>query len=123
VARHTAVPRAEGFASPELLDEDGIRLAFRMSVQALAAFVVVAEELHFARASRRLGVHQSTTTRLVKQLEAQLRCPLFTRTTRRVQLTPDGQRLVGAARQVISALGDVDSQAGLRRTVGVVRLS
>src|SRR5262245_43611247 len=53
----------------------------------LRAFVVAAEELHFARAARRLGVAGPSLSQTIRRLEAALGKALLTRTPRNVALT------------------------------------
>ena len=48
-------------------------------------FVVLAEELHFARAAERIGIGQSNLSREVKALEQQMGLRLFYRTSRRTE--------------------------------------
>ncbi|MET9884794.1 LysR family transcriptional regulator [Streptomyces sp. NPDC006430] len=69
----------------------------------LRAFVAVAEELHFTRAAVRLYVAQQALSRDVRRLEAALGAALFVRTTRAVELTVDGERLLPLARRVLTA--------------------
>jgi DNA-binding transcriptional LysR family regulator len=59
----------------------------------LRAFLVVAEELHFGRAADRLRVSPSRVSQLVRSLETVIGAALFERTSRRVALTPIGERL------------------------------
>jgi DNA-binding transcriptional LysR family regulator len=59
----------------------------------LRAFLVVAEELHFGRAADRLRVSPSRVSQLVRALETVIGAALFERTSRRVALTPIGERL------------------------------
>ena len=56
-------------------------------LDAMAAFVAVAELRGFAPAARRLGLSPSAVTRLVAALEERLSIRLLTRTTRTVTLT------------------------------------
>jgi DNA-binding transcriptional LysR family regulator len=71
----------------------------------LRAFVAVADELHFTRAANRLYVAQQALSRDIRRLESQIGTSLFTRSTRRVTLTPDGERLLVHARTLL-ALND-----------------
>ncbi|WP_405492347.1 LysR family transcriptional regulator [Streptomyces sp. NBC_00096] len=69
----------------------------------LRAFLAVAEELHFTRAAARLYVAQQALSRDVRRLEQELGAALFARTTRAVELTADGERLLPLARGVLRA--------------------
>ncbi|HEV8652450.1 MAG TPA: LysR family transcriptional regulator [Actinomycetes bacterium] len=68
----------------------------------LRYFVAVAEELHFTRAAARLYVAQQALSRDIRRLERQLGVRLFTRTTRRVALTPEGERLLVRASELLA---------------------
>ncbi|RST13879.1 LysR family transcriptional regulator [Streptomyces sp. WAC05374] len=73
----------------------------------LRAFVAVADELHFTRAAARLYVAQQALSRDIRRLERELGAELFTRTTRHVTLTPDGERLVPYAQAVLAAYDEL----------------
>jgi DNA-binding transcriptional LysR family regulator len=67
----------------------------------IQAFVVLAAELHVTRASELLFLSQSGLSRRIKALEAVLGTRLLHRTTRQVHLTPEGERLLPYARQIL----------------------
>ena len=75
-----------------------------IELRQLRYFVAVAEELHFGRAAERLHMSQSPLSRAVRDLERQLGLVLFVRTTRRVELTPAGDALLGGARRALAEL-------------------
>ncbi|MFE0760779.1 LysR family transcriptional regulator [Streptomyces smyrnaeus] len=74
-----------------------------LSPRLLRAFVAVAEELHFTRAAVRLYVAQQALSRDIRSLERELGAVLFVRSTRRVALTPEGERLLPYALRVLAA--------------------
>jgi DNA-binding transcriptional LysR family regulator len=73
-----------------------------LDLRLLRHFVAVAEELHFTRAAARLYLAQQALSRDIARLERQLGVRLFTRTTRRVALTPEGERLLARARELLA---------------------
>ncbi|MFT7871476.1 MULTISPECIES: LysR family transcriptional regulator [Amycolatopsis] len=59
----------------------------------LEAFLTLAEELHFGRTAERLHVSTARISQTIRKLERRVGVPLFTRTSRRVELSPVGRRL------------------------------
>jgi DNA-binding transcriptional LysR family regulator len=70
----------------------------------LRYFIAVAERLHFGRAAAALHISQPPLSRAVRSLETTLGVPLLTRTRRRVELTPEGARLLDEARRTLTQL-------------------
>ncbi|GAB3981019.1 LysR family transcriptional regulator [Actinoallomurus acanthiterrae] len=94
---------------------DGVRL----DQGEIEAFLALAEELHFGRAAERLNVSQPRVSQLLRSLERRIGGRLFERTSRRVQLTAFGTRLLERARpaylELAHAMTDVRNLArGLR---------
>ena len=85
-------------------------------LDALAAFVAVADQGSFAAAARRLGISPPAATRAVAALEARLGTVLFQRTTRSVRLTEEGAAFLGRARQVLADLHDAERMAAGARS-------
>jgi DNA-binding transcriptional LysR family regulator len=73
-----------------------------MEFRDLELFVAVAEELHFSRAAARVGMAQPPFSQRIKALEAALGLKLLLRTSRQVELTPEGQALLVKARSLLS---------------------
>ena len=72
----------------------------------LRSFEAVARRAGFGAAAEELHVTQSAVSRQIKSLEEELGAPLFTRGTRRIELTQAGQILL---RAITPALARIDS--------------
>jgi DNA-binding transcriptional LysR family regulator len=70
----------------------------------LRYFVAVAERLHFGRAAEALHISQPPLSRAIRTLEEEIGVALFTRTKRRVELTPEGARLLEETRRLTGQL-------------------
>ena len=77
----------------------------------MQAFVAVADEGGFARASRRLSLSPPAVTRAVATLEKRLGAPLFHRTTRQVRLTDAGTRFLADCRRILAELEAAEATA------------
>lgn len=74
-----------------------------MNTEFIKEFLVLAETKNFWEASERLYMNQSTLSKHIKGLELELGAELFTRTTRRVELTDYGQTFLPYARTITRA--------------------
>lgn len=94
------------------------------SLAQLRAFAAVAEHLHFREAAADIGMSQPALSGAVSALEEALGVQLLERTTRKVLLTPAGERLAARARTVMEAVGDLVEEAEAARApfTGVLRL-
>ncbi|BCP54919.1 LysR family transcriptional regulator [Kaistia sp. 32K] len=89
-----------------------------LTLQKLRNFLVIAEEGQFLRASQRVGISQPTLSAQIKELESELGVTLFSRTTRRIQLTTEGERFFERVTKMLSdlevAVTEVREQAALK---------
>ena len=90
----------------------------------LRAFVAVAECSSFTAAAQELHVAQQAVSQQIKALEKTLGVTLFRRTSRRVELTPEGAVFLADARRVLTNADRAVSrvQAAARGEAGAVRL-
>lgn len=80
-----------------------------LSARELRAVLALVDERNFTRAAQRCHLSQSAFSTLIRGIEASLGARLFDRTTRNVQLTPDGELFEKSARRVLQDLeGMVD---------------
>jgi DNA-binding transcriptional LysR family regulator len=89
-----------------------------MQLRPFRYFLAVAEELHFGRAARRLGMAQPPLSRQIRALERELGVVLFHRTKREVHLTDAGAVFMAEAR---TAVDQVDR--AIARTQQASRIS
>ncbi|MFJ6982082.1 MULTISPECIES: LysR substrate-binding domain-containing protein [unclassified Streptomyces] len=94
------------------------------SLAQLRAFAAVAEHLHFRDAAAALGMSQPALSGAVSALEEALGVTLLERTTRKVLLSPSGERLAVRARAVLAEVGALMEEADAVRApfTGVLRL-
>src|SRR6266705_6167420 len=85
-------------------------------INAMHAFVSVADLQGFAPAARKLGLSPSAVTRLSAALEERLGARLLQRTTRSVTLTDAGARYLERARRILSDVEEAESSAEGERT-------
>ncbi|RYX91792.1 MAG: LysR family transcriptional regulator [Comamonadaceae bacterium] len=76
----------------------------RINFKLLGAFLAVAENSSFRKAAEQLSVSLPAVSMQVKQLEEQLGMALFQRTTRKVELTREGEKLMISARKAMAEL-------------------
>lgn len=76
---------------------------FRL-VRHLWLFLAVAEEQHFGRAAKRLGMSQPPLTEQIQVLEQALKVRLFERSRRGAQLTHVGKAILPAVRKFVDQL-------------------
>lgn len=105
-----------------------MKLGFTMNdarFGATVAFAVVAEERSFTRAAQRLGVSPSAVSQAVRRLEQRVGVPLLARTSRRVDVTDAGRRLLARAVPALAELGSTldDAAAEADLVTGTLRVT
>jgi DNA-binding transcriptional LysR family regulator len=91
-------------------------------IDAMQAFVAVADSQGFAPAARKLGLSPSGVTRLIAALEQRLGARLLQRTTRSVTLTDVGTRYLERIRRILADVEEAESSAEGERTRPTGRL-
>ena len=81
-----------------------------MNTFQLSCFLAVANSLSFARAAEQMRVSQPAITHQIQSLESELNVKLFRRSTRLVEITPEGQSFLYDAKSMLS----IAEQAKLR---------
>ncbi|AUC93407.1 LysR family transcriptional regulator [Bradyrhizobium sp. SK17] len=85
-------------------------------IDAMQAFVAVADLQGFAPAARKLGLSPSGITRLIAALEERLGARLLQRTTRQVTLTDAGARYLERARRILADVEEAEDAVESERT-------
>lgn len=80
-----------------------------VDIALLRTFTAVATLGSFSGAAQRLNMTQSTVSQQIARLEEHLGKQLFARTTRRCQLTYDGDELMERARKVVDLVDEMES--------------
>lgn len=94
------------------------------SLAQLRAFAAVAEHLHFRDAAAAIGMSQPALSGAVSALEEVLGVTLLERTTRKVLLSPAGERIAVRAKAVLDEVGALVEEAEAVRApfTGALRL-
>ncbi|MGH7222384.1 MAG: LysR substrate-binding domain-containing protein [Gemmataceae bacterium] len=73
-------------------------------------FIRVIETGSFSAVARELGTSQPRISKQIAALEAQLGVRLLRRSTRKLSMTEEGERLYGEARRIVQEVNEVESQ-------------
>jgi DNA-binding transcriptional LysR family regulator len=96
--------------------------ALMLRLDALLMFTRVAELSSFTQAAETLGLPKATVSTAVQTLEAHLGTQLLYRTTRRVQLTHDGQLFYERAKDLLADAEDLSGLFQTRAVSGRIRV-
>lgn len=96
-----------------------------ISIRQLTAFVSVADNGSFTRASDQMHLTQSAVSGLIKELESSLGIVLFDRTTRQLSLSVVGHHLLPQARRILNEMQLFENEASSLTSLaqGQVRLA
>ncbi|MHC5653750.1 LysR family transcriptional regulator [Stappia sp. ICDLI1TA098] len=90
----------------------------------MEVFVRVVEQGGFSPAARIAGMTPSAVSKLIARLEARLGTRLLNRSTRQLQLTPEGCTFYERATRILADLEDAERTAGMgEEAVGRVRIN
>ena len=94
------------------------------TIEGLQIFVRVAELSSFSQAAEQLGLPKARVSTAVQQLESELGTRLLHRTTRRVQLTQDGQAFYERCKDVLADMDELQTmfQQGVQSLRGRLRV-
>jgi DNA-binding transcriptional LysR family regulator len=81
-----------------------------MDFKRLSYFLAVAEELHFGRASARLGIAQPPLSRQIAQFEREIGAALFDRSRTQIRLTQAGELLLERAREILERVDQTERE-------------
>lgn len=78
----------------------------KVTINELDTFVSIVDEGTISQAAEHLGVTVSAVSRALSRLEKKLNTSLFRRTTRRLELTQEGEKYLERVRSILSDLED-----------------
>src|SRR5215831_3423590 len=95
-----------------------------MEFSELRAFVVLAGELHFRKASEQLFLSQPALSKRIQRLEEKLKGALFVRSRRKVALTDAGKKFLPKAAKLLQDAEDAlrETEAALAGRTGTLRI-
>ncbi len=106
------------------VEKENFSLAFdRLPLNALRVFEAVATRLSFAEAADSLHVTPAAVSMQIKTLEDYLQVPLFRRSGRAIELTPEGTQLLPGIRRGLNDLQSALQQLRQSRQAGAINIS
>jgi LysR family transcriptional regulator for metE and metH len=106
--------------------DNGRTRPLQLDLRHLRLVSAVAESGGQTRAARRLNLTQSALSHQLRELESRIGSPLFIRASRRMVLTPVGERILASARRVLHEVETLERDLTTETTsggAGVVRLA
>lgn len=96
---------------------------FNVSFRQVQIFVCIAQSHTFAQAAQKMCLSQPALSSAIKKMESQLGGLLFSRTTRKVELSPEGQQFLPVAVRLIGDWQDAFSDLHNLFSLGRGKLS
>lgn len=94
----------------------------KTSLEEMLAFVSVVDSGSISAAAGQLGQTASGVSRALSRLEEKLSVTLLRRTTRRLELTAEGEVFLAQARRILASVEEAEEQMALRRQAPAGRL-
>jgi LysR family glycine cleavage system transcriptional activator len=95
----------------------------RLPLNALRVFEAVATRLSFSEAAEALNVTPAAVSQQIKALEDYLQIPVLRRSGRKVELTPEGAKLLPGVQSGLDALVAAMRETRMMRASGVINIS
>ena len=95
----------------------------RLPLNALRVFEAVATRLSFSEAADALNVTPAAVSQQIKALEEYLQIPVLRRSGRKVELTPEGAKLLPGVRSGLDSLVAVLRETRMVRASGIINIS
>ncbi len=95
----------------------------RLPLNALRVFEAVATRLSFSEAAEALNVTPAAVSQQIKALEEYLQIPVLRRSGRKVELTPEGAKLLPGVQSGLDALVATLRATRMQRASGIVNIS
>jgi LysR family transcriptional regulator, regulator for bpeEF and oprC len=114
-------------SSDKTVPLDNIHVGSGMSIDRLSlwqTYVRVIETGSFSAVAKELGTLQPRVSKQIAALEAQLGVRLLRRSTRKLSMTQEGERLYAEARRIVQEVGELESQLkGGGEPLGTLRVA
>ncbi|MGH7127291.1 MAG: LysR substrate-binding domain-containing protein [Planctomycetaceae bacterium] len=95
----------------------------RLPLNALRVFEAVATRLSFSEAAEALSVTPAAVSQQIKALEEYLQIPVLRRNGRKVELTPEGAKLLPGVRTGLDSLVATLRETRMMRASGIINVS
>jgi len=95
----------------------------RLPLNALRVFEAVATRLSFSEAAEALNVTPAAVSQQIKALEDYLQIPVLRRSGRKVELTPEGAKMLPGVQSGLDSLVAILRETRMQRASGIINVS